>query len=78
MAEIDMTLQGRLQRKAAASSGETPDYELLNVVVEVDMSDVENANALDGQTVKLNGHFETIEEPEHGSRWVFKAHGTTS
>lgn len=78
MAETDVTLHGRLQRKAAASGGETPDYELLNVVIEVDMSEVENATDLDGLTVKLNGHFETIEEPEHGSRWVFKAHGTTS
>lgn len=75
MAEPDVTLQGRLQR-AAAIGGETTGYELFNVTIEVDMSDVEYVDTLDGQTVKLNGHFETVDGPERGPRWVFKAHGT--
>jgi hypothetical protein len=74
--EPDATLHGRLQGGVVAPGGETTGYELLNVTIEVDMSDVENVDALDGQTVKLNGHFETREGPERGTRWVFKAHGT--
>lgn len=80
MAESDVTIKGTLEGGIAAIGGETTGYRLNNVSiesVEVDVSELDNADNLDGQNVTLNGHFDVVEGVESGKRLVFKAHSTS-
>lgn len=74
MAEPDVTLSGTLEGGIAGIGGETTGYNLNDVSIEIDMSEVSNADELQGNTISVEGHFEVKEGPERGSYWIFKAH----
>ena len=75
MAEPDVDLKGLLERNTAGI-GHTTAYRLDNVTIEVDLSEVGEVDEslAEGLPVSVNGHFETQDNPETGTRWVFKAH----
>jgi hypothetical protein len=75
MADADATLRGILERnEAVAAGGETAGYHLNHVTIELDISEVGALDeGLEGLPVSAEGHFETREHPESGTRWVFKA-----
>jgi hypothetical protein len=75
MAEPDVDLKGLLERNTPGL-GHTTSYRLDNVTIEVDLSEVGvvDESLAEGLPVTVNGHFETQDNPETGSRWVFKAH----
>ena len=75
MADTEAALRGILERNmAAAVSGETAGYHLNHVTIELDISEVGALDeGLEGLPVSAEGHFETREHPESGTRWVFKA-----
>ena len=75
MAEPDVDLKGLLERNTAGL-GHTTAYRLDNVTIEVDLSEVGTVDEslAEGLPVSVNGHFETQDTPETGTRWVFKAH----
>ena len=75
MAHTEAALKGILERNvAAAVSGETAGYHLNHVTIELDVSEVGDLDeSLEGLPISVEGHFETREHPESGTRWVFKA-----
>lgn len=74
MADPDVALKGLLERNTEGI-GHTTGYRLNNVTIEVDLSKVEAVDeSLEGMPITLRGHFEIREHPEHGARWIFKAH----
>lgn len=76
MIDQDATLRGILERNTAIAIGdEAPSYHLNHVTVELDASEVGAVDeSLEGLPISVEGHFETREHPESGTRWVFKAH----
>lgn len=78
MAEPDVTLSGTLEGGVAAIGGETTGYNLNDVSIEIDMSEVGNADQLQGNSISVEGHFEVKEGVERGNYWIFKAHSVSS
>jgi hypothetical protein len=75
MADPDATLRGILERNTAAAGVGTAAYHLNHVTIELDASEVGYlGEGLEGLPVSVEGHFETREHPESGTRWIFKAH----
>lgn len=73
MTEPEATLVGTLQRNTT-DNPEGAGYRLNNVTIEVDASEIPTLDeSLEGQPVDVEGHFETREHPESGTRLVFKA-----
>ena len=74
MADQGATLKGILERNTAAADDETAGYHLNHVAIEVDLSEVGAVDeSLEGLPISVEGHFETRDHPESGTRWVFRA-----
>ncbi len=74
MADPDVTLKGILRRNTPGL-GHNTKYRLDNATIEVDLWEIEAVDeSMDGMPISVEGHFETREHPELGTRWVFKAH----
>lgn len=63
-------LEGQIQGGINAVGGETTGYQL---TVDVDLSAIENADQLDGQTVGVSGEVVLVNYTESGPKLVFKA-----
>lgn len=73
MSGTEAVLVGTLQRNTT-DNPEGAGYRLNNVTIEVDASAISILDeGLEGQPVNVEGHFETREHPESGTRLVFKA-----
>jgi hypothetical protein len=75
VADSATTLRGILERNVTAAVGsETAGYHLNHVTIELDTPEVGALDeSLEGLPISAEGHFETREHPESGTRWVFKA-----
>lgn len=63
------------EEKNTPGLGHTTDYRLDNATLEVDLSEVDLVDeSLEGLPVSVEGHFETRDNPETGTRWIFKVH----
>jgi hypothetical protein len=74
MAHPDVTLKGILRWNTPGLGHDTK-YRLDNATIELDLSEVEAVGeSMEGMPINVEGHFETRENPELGTRWVFMAH----
>jgi hypothetical protein len=74
MAHPDVALKGILRRNTPGLDHNT-EYRLNDATIEVDLSEVEAVDqSMEGMPISVEGRCETRENPELGTRWVFKAH----
>ena len=70
----DVTLKGIFRRNTPGLDHNT-EYRLNDATIEVDLSEVEAVDqSMEGMPISVEGRCETRENPELGTRWVFKAH----
>jgi len=73
----DITIKGRLRGGIVGVGGEHTGYNLENVTIEIDVSMIENAQALDDKEIIAEGNFELKHYVERGDVWVFIAKSVT-
>lgn len=70
---VDISLKGRLRGGIVERGGEHTGFNLEDVIIEIDMSEIANAQDLDGKEIVAEGNIELMQYLERGDVWIFKA-----